>query len=126
MLQNEYLIARIGADADENEPSKVCDIWLQKWSKIRYRILHLRLFPAPDPFPEDEFFEDVAETNAAPTATAAPNSSSQPTTAAPTTAARARVEKDPGSRSTVPFVLFGGSESGKIMAEIQFSKIRQN
>ena len=24
MLQNEYLIARIGADAEENEPSKVC------------------------------------------------------------------------------------------------------
>ena len=24
MLQNEYLIARIGADADENEPSKIC------------------------------------------------------------------------------------------------------
>ena len=24
MLQNEYLIARIGADAEENEPSKIC------------------------------------------------------------------------------------------------------
>ena len=53
MLKNQYLVAKIGLDTDENEPSKVWLFFLtkfdhsaEKYINLRYRIFQLRPGPA--------------------------------------------------------------------------------